>query len=112
MAMEIEVGCMTLGLYSTHDPDALGGGIDYFDERAEKRTYSGPESLRDALTQAADEIHNYYSPLFKQNAVDGIRTGINESSTMFTDVPMIKSFFLPNTGGVDGVRRSDEILGN
>ncbi|KAG7089590.1 hypothetical protein E1B28_011257 [Marasmius oreades] len=112
MAMEIEVGCMTLGVYSSHDPSASGGGIDYLDERTDKRNYSGPEGLRDVLTQTADEIHNYYSPLFKSDLVNGIRTGINGSSTTFTDIPMINSFYLPDIGAVDGPTRGNEILGN
>ncbi|KAF9267745.1 hypothetical protein L218DRAFT_644639 [Marasmius fiardii PR-910] len=112
MAMEIEVGCMTLGLYSTHDPDASGNGIDYFDERTENRTYSGPEKLRQVLTQTADEIHNYYSPLFKQNATNGIRTGINGSDTQFTTIPMIRDFRLPEPGSFLDDSRTTEIVGN
>ncbi|KAJ8072496.1 hypothetical protein AAF712_011209 [Marasmius tenuissimus] len=99
MAMEVEVGCMSLGMFSSHIDGAPLGGIDYFATEPDKQKYSGPEILRDVLHQTVNEVRDYYSPFYKPEASDGFRLGINKSSASFSDVPTIKPSYLPTRDG-------------
>ncbi|KAL0580974.1 hypothetical protein V5O48_001066 [Marasmius crinis-equi] len=100
MAMEIEVGCMAVGLFSSHVDGARGNGLDYFAVSDNfNHSYYGPENMRDVLKQTVDEIRDYYSPLFETAVSEGFRMGINESSALFTDIPTIDTVSLPRKNG-------------
>jgi hypothetical protein len=65
LALEVEFGCMTLGIYSEHNPDASGSGLDIFSTNGTWRKYYGPSYFQDILSVAADSIRAYWLP-FKQ----------------------------------------------
>ncbi|KAK7050983.1 hypothetical protein VNI00_005095 [Paramarasmius palmivorus] len=112
MALEVEVGCMNVGIFSSHDPDAVGRGLDYFSETDTWRVYTGPENLRDVLSKTVDDVRSYYSPFFNTSSQDGYRI-INSTGVRFTDYPQIDNFFLPDTSTtMDGVDVTGWIKGN
>ncbi|KAK7051062.1 hypothetical protein VNI00_005174 [Paramarasmius palmivorus] len=112
MTLEVEVGCMTVGIMSSHDPDAIGNGLDYFSEKDDWRAYAGPNNLREVLSKMADDVRSYYSPLFNSSLDDGYRT-INSTGARFTESPRIDKFNLPDIGNsTDGRDIGDWIEGN
>ena len=98
MAMEVEVGCMSLGMFSSQT-DGNTNATDYFAVDPKRQLYTGPEVMRDVLQQTVDEIRDYHSPFFKLEIVDGFRPGVNRSSSPFSEFPAIKSVTIPTTSG-------------
>ncbi|EEB87397.1 hypothetical protein MPER_15260, partial [Moniliophthora perniciosa FA553] len=112
MALEVEVGCMKVGIFSSHDPIATGSGLDVWDKDNGK-DYSGPENLRDILSKTVDEIRSYYSRMFSNSTEDTRYRTINSTFVGWTDVPQIASLTLPSIVNVtDGFYSADWIRGN
>uniref|UniRef100_A0A0W0ETS8 Uncharacterized protein n=1 Tax=Moniliophthora roreri TaxID=221103 RepID=A0A0W0ETS8_MONRR len=112
MALEVDVGCMNLGIFASHDPDAMGQGIAYFSEKSDWREYAGPEHLRDALSKTVDEVRKYYTPIFNTSLKDGFRT-INATDFKLSETPRVDNFILPDIGNTtDGGDATRWIRGN
>ncbi|ESK94620.1 hypothetical protein Moror_14344 [Moniliophthora roreri MCA 2997] len=93
MALEVEVGCMSVGIFSSHDPDyTQSHGYDYFAETSDWRIYVGPDNLRDVLSRTTDRIREYYSPLFNTSSEDGYRIINATLFVQYTESPSISSF--------------------
>jgi hypothetical protein len=101
LAVEVEVGCMALGVYTIHDVSKDGVGFDVFAAQGDWRQYSGPEYFREALSNATDAIREYYLPFFNTSSLDpnsGMMTSINQTSAVLTNAANIVSFILPSQG--------------
>ncbi|KAK7458751.1 hypothetical protein VKT23_009753 [Stygiomarasmius scandens] len=81
MALEVDIGCMRLGLYSDASLDSVSGGIDLFATNGTWRSFVGPDYMEDVLSKAADDIRDLYRPLFNESSLDsnGFITGFNDS---------------------------------
>ncbi|KAF5384718.1 hypothetical protein D9757_006272 [Collybiopsis confluens] len=107
MALEVEMGCMALGIDSQHNLDAIGGGIDIFVTNGSWRAYFGPSYMEDILSKAADDIRAVYRPLFNESSLDsyGYLNGINSSSFTKSTIANILPIYLPF-----GISNSTDIL--
>jgi hypothetical protein len=96
MALEVDVGCMDLGIYSQHNIDTLGNGIDFFATTSNWRKYTGPNYLRDVLSNTTDTIRQFYRPLFNESSSDsgGFIYGINQTSALLSSAATIARFTL------------------
>ena len=114
-ALEADVGCMALGIYSQHDPDAADAGIDIYATEGNWRNYTGPDYLEGILSTTVDALRRYYLPFFNASSLDssGFMYGINETQAALSAIAFITSFFPPNSYGTeDGSTAADYILGN
>jgi hypothetical protein len=114
IALEVEFGCMTVGIYSQHDPDASGSGLDIYATNGTWRRYYGPPYLEDALSTAADSVRAYWLPLFNTSTLadDGTMIGYNQSNSILSTTANIQTVYLPTRAGLDNVQLTEYILGN
>jgi hypothetical protein len=112
MALEVDVGCMALGVYGQHSLEFSGMGIDIFATEGDWRKYTGPDYLRDVLSNTTDIIREYYRPFFNTSSLDsdGFMIGINDTSALLSGAANVANFLLPNPGS--GVGPDNDILGN
>jgi hypothetical protein len=113
MALEVDVGCMTLGVYSQHSIEVTGStGIDVLATQGNWRTYAGPDYLRDVLANTTDIIREYYRPLFDPSSLDssGFMYSINSTQVLLSGAANVVSFKLPAPGLQSGP--DSYILGN
>ena len=99
MALEVDVGCMDLGIYTQHDIDTLGSGIDIFATTSNWRKYTGPDYLQNVLSNTTDTIRQFYRPFFNESSMDsgGFIYGINETTSPLPGAANIASFTLPGS---------------
>ncbi|KAJ7573118.1 hypothetical protein C8J56DRAFT_740442, partial [Mycena floridula] len=50
MALEVDIGCIELGMFSQKDADSFSAGVDAFQVNW-KQKYVGPDHLRDVLVR-------------------------------------------------------------
>jgi hypothetical protein len=112
MALEVETGCMTLGISSVDGIDNSSPGIDFMETNGTWRWYSGPDILEDVLTNYTDVIREYWLPEFNVSTLDssGAMISINRSETLFRDVTVIQEIRLPYSS--NSYNELDWILGN
>jgi hypothetical protein len=72
MALDVDVGCMTLGVNGVTytSPAKRSKGGDVFVTEGDWRQYAGPDYLRDVLLNTTDSIRDYYLPMFNTSAFD------------------------------------------
>lgn len=97
MAVEVDVGCMTLGVFAVK---AVGGGFavdEYFRTNGSWRTYAGPTYLEGVLNKTVDDTRAYLLPFFDASSVDsgGKLKGINGSNAVINGVARVSSHRLP-----------------
>ncbi|PVF94932.1 hypothetical protein CPB86DRAFT_817639 [Serendipita vermifera] len=87
MALEVEIGCMTLGSIPIQLRVALRLPQDTFQMNETRKKYSGPDILHDVLPNWTDAIREYVSPFSDTSILtsDGIMLSINNSSAEFTE---------------------------
>ncbi|KAG6856094.1 hypothetical protein H0H87_007466 [Tephrocybe sp. NHM501043] len=68
MAIEVEVGCMSLGVTTSREMDSTVG-VDFFVVDDSWQEYTGPEYLRDVLVQSAEETRTYLRSFFKESTL-------------------------------------------
>ncbi|KAL0579887.1 hypothetical protein V5O48_002134 [Marasmius crinis-equi] len=117
MLLEVEMGCMALGMYTQRNLDSPGaGGTDLFSTNETMwRKYYGPESLRSVLSKTVDDVREYYRPLFNTSSMDsdGFMFGYNSSTSLLSATASIRSIPFSNVGNrTDRAERGLEILGN
>jgi len=112
MALEVDVGCMALGINSRQRVGGLGNGIDAFATTGNWRKYTGPDYLRDVLANTTDIIRQKYLPFFNESILDsnGFIYGINFTEVNFSDAANIDSFGLPGPLGYNNTQT--DIIGN
>ena len=110
MALEVDVGCMDLGIYSQHNIDTLGNGIDFFATTSNWRKYTGPDYLRDVLANTTDTIRQFYRPFFNESSLDsgGFIYGINRTTSLLSGAANIARFTLPGSN----IDTANYIIGN
>lgn len=113
MAVEVEVGCMAMGIYTQQ---MVGGRsqLDIFATNESFRKYTGPEYFRDVLSKTVDEVREHFRPLFVNSTVDP-KTGFmlsNESMFPISAAARISSFSLSTIGDVQGGEVSNSIPHN
>ena len=114
MALEVEVGCMTLGISSASISGNLDPGIDVFQTNGSWRFYSGPDYLKDILTRTVDTVRQYHLPLFNKSSLtsNGTMVGINNTAAVLYPVANINSVPLPTVPNVDRDKADLTIFGN
>ena len=97
MALEVDVGCMDLGIYSQRAAGVSDMGIDFFATTWNWRNYTGPDYLRDVLINTTDRTRQFYRPFFNESSLDsdGFIYGFNQSSSLLSGAANIASFILP-----------------
>lgn len=113
MALEVDVGCMSLGVYSEETAQGgSSGGFDIFATQGNWRKFIGPDYLRNVLSNTTDIIREYYRPFFNTSSMDsnGLLTSINQTSAVLSAAASVSSFLLPTSGFQTGP--DDYILGN
>jgi len=105
MALEVDIGCMDLGIYSK-----LRGGSDFFDTNSNWRKYAGPPYLRDVLSNTADTIRQFYRPFFHESSANNQSGYIygNVTTSPLSGVAEIARFTLPGSN----FHTADYITGN
>jgi hypothetical protein len=80
IALEVEMGCMKLGITSRRNADTLDE-TDVFQTNGSWREYAGPTYLYDTLSHTTNLIRQYYTPNFNMSTLssDGTMLGINAS---------------------------------
>jgi hypothetical protein len=99
MALEVEVGCMALGIDAAKEAGDLSlDSKDIFRTNVTWRKYSGPEILHDVLFNWTDAIREHSLPLFNASstlAPDGALWSINASQARFGDITYITETSVP-----------------
>jgi hypothetical protein len=115
MSIELEAGCMSLGITSNYVEDSPGG-IDVFRTNGTWRRYSRPNVLYEPLLNTANTIREYWRPLFNESTLDANGTIITGNMTAyeFTSTITVRSIHLPTIPGslVSGVEIENWIRGN
>ncbi|KAG6829797.1 hypothetical protein H0H92_003452 [Tricholoma furcatifolium] len=112
LAVEVEVGCMTLGVVAfkgTYDVDL---GNDYMFTNGTWRQYSGPGYMEDLLNQTVDSIRAYLYPFFNPSTIDstGAITSINSTNVVLSAAANVQNHYLPYQGSDIGP--DDQFMGN
>jgi hypothetical protein len=72
MAIEADMGCISLGLFTEKDLDADGLSLDHFDIFATNWTqlYHGPDNMKDTLVKWGARIRSLVRPLFNESDIN------------------------------------------
>lgn len=113
MALEVDVGCMQLGVYAVHTIGASGIGIDVFQTGDSWKKYTGPDYLRGVLAKTADEVRAYYEPFFNTSTLDsdGTMVGINGTNFLLSTAANVRYWRMP-TRSFGGTSPDVFALGN
>ncbi|KAK7051659.1 hypothetical protein VNI00_004638 [Paramarasmius palmivorus] len=111
MALEVEMGCMDLGIYTRSNLDD-SRGIDILATNSSWRVYHGPENLRDILSQTVDDVRTYYRPLFNESSIDsqGFLVATNSSVALSSRIASIHPTAYTGIGGQYNYQQSDDIM--
>jgi len=98
MALEVDVGCMALGINSQRITGDLGYANNSFSTTGNWRKYTGPDYLRDVLTNTTDITRQFFRPFFNESTLDsnGFIYGINQTLLGLSDAAYVGRFLLPN----------------
>jgi hypothetical protein len=113
MALEVDAGCMSLGVYTTRLLDDVTPAFDYISMNGTWRYYSGPDILEGVLANYTDAVREYYLPYFNASTLqsDGTIWSYNKSShALLSTVPNLQFISLP-TIATTGSPEEDAILG-
>lgn len=101
MALEIEIGCMSLGIGSHYVMEFSSARDDIFRTNGTWRKYSGPEILYDVLYNATDAIREAWRPVFNVSTLgpDGIMTYDSLIGITSSDVITVQGVTMPSLGG-------------
>lgn len=120
LALEVDVGCMDLGINGVSFPGIKSGGPVsrdiYVASMDNMRKYTGPKYLSAVLSQTVDNIREEVFPIFNvsNKNVDGDLISYNRSWSTFSFRANIKTFYLPSLDGELSLRIPETryILGN
>lgn len=112
MAIELDVGCMTVGMYAQHELAASGTGIDVFRTNGSWRKYTGPEYMVDVLTNFTDQIREYSLPFFNQSTLSSSGyLSTNKTNVILSTAANVGSWRLQTQGLLDTDKQL-ALLGN
>jgi hypothetical protein len=114
LALEVEMGCMKLGVTSIRSMGGMDFGIDVFHTNGSWREYAGPEYLQDVLFNTTNVIRQYYTQFFNTSSLDsnGSMIAINMSMAQFSSRANIHHIWLPNVGNIPSPDPTTAILTN
>ncbi|KAJ7573662.1 hypothetical protein C8J56DRAFT_742547, partial [Mycena floridula] len=90
MALEVDIGCIELGMFSQNDPDSYSIGVDEFQVNW-KQKYVGPDHLRDVLVKTGQTIRANQRPFYNESTLTstGIIFSINSTTTGMTTLASV-----------------------
>lgn len=99
MELEVETGCMTLGIGYAGNADSYSRGVNFFITNGKWRQYSGPDILKDILSKYVDTAREYWKPNFNTSTLDsnGIITSFNYTTRPYSAVAYLEEVFLPDS---------------
>jgi hypothetical protein len=112
LAIELEVGCMKVGI------DSQGvvndDGFDIFHTNGNWRNYTGPEYLRAVLTNTTDVIREAFRPLFNTSTLDseGHMSSTNRTNALLSPAALVRDWTFPNRDIFTSTNPGEYILGN
>jgi hypothetical protein len=114
MALEVDVGCMTLGINGRQAVSDLGFGIDFFSTTGNWQRYTGPDYLRGVLANTTDVIRQVYRPFFNESSLDsnGFIYLTNRTAITLSDAANIAPFRPPFNNNVIYDSNAVYIIGN
>ncbi|PVF99333.1 hypothetical protein CPB86DRAFT_783707 [Serendipita vermifera] len=115
MALEVEVGCMTVGINTVSRGAFSSNTTEEFQTNGTWRQYSGPDYLYDILSNTTDGIREYAIQLYDPSTLDsnGIMTSVNSSSAGTYDIPAVDKVYLVGHDSLHGgVENQLYLLGN
>jgi hypothetical protein len=92
MLIEVDMGCMELGLFTQMDPDTLLDGFDSFATNW-KNNYTGPEVLQPVVQNYSAVVRDLARSLFNESSKDDLgflqasQVGISPSMTPLNGYP-------------------------
>ncbi|PVF94929.1 hypothetical protein CPB86DRAFT_828299 [Serendipita vermifera] len=99
MALEVETGCMSLGISSMKAATSNGSGVELFSTNGTWRRYIGPDVLYEPLLSTTDAIRDYWRPLFDESSINSEGNIFGTSiSVNFTDSLTVQGLDLPAIG--------------
>ncbi|KAL0578785.1 hypothetical protein V5O48_003197 [Marasmius crinis-equi] len=109
MALEVEMGCMTVGIYSEQSEDNEIV-TDNYATNSSWRQYHGPDALYDALSKTVDDVRAFYLPLFNTSSLNsnGLMKGINTSKEILGNCTEAIRSKLNIPGPNDAEKKSSE----
>ncbi|KAG6906185.1 hypothetical protein DXG01_015366 [Tephrocybe rancida] len=114
MAVEVDVGCMSLGVFGMKVTyDLADSGTDYMRTNGSWRNYTGPDYMQDILSKTVDDIRLYLQPLFNTSTIDssGYIASINSSNAIFSPAANVASYRLPKAS-FSSLGPDDDFIGN
>ena len=115
MALEFEMGCMTLGISSTQNLNSAEPQLTIFQTNGTWQQYAGPDYLRDVLSEAADALRQYLIPAFNKSSLasDGSMAALNDTEgQVLSNVPHVGYLPIMDVGGLDSATAVTNIFGN
>ncbi|KAF8151325.1 hypothetical protein B0H34DRAFT_727198 [Crassisporium funariophilum] len=121
LALEVDIGCMGLGMIGQEDTSSLfGRAKDYFlPDDLYKSTrmakYTGPDNLRDPLAKAADSVRDLMRPWYNSSNVvpgAGYWQSYNSSYSQYSWQTQAAAWWPPSINGVQNADLARFILGN
>ena len=112
LAVELDVGCMTIGMYAEQNLAFASSSFDIFQTNGTWRKYTGSDYMFDILANFTDQIRSYVLPFFNASSIDSsgyIYT--NDTKVIFSSTANVGSWFLPTVNPSFTTTQSD-ILGN
>ncbi|KAG6844204.1 hypothetical protein H0H87_008990 [Tephrocybe sp. NHM501043] len=96
MAVEVEVGCMSIGVRDIELVENSQGSM-WFMTNGTWWNYTGPAYLEEPLRKTVDDIRAYYQPFFNTSTLgpDGSMTSFNASSLDLTTTANVMTYTLP-----------------
>ncbi|KAF8057068.1 hypothetical protein FPV67DRAFT_1530001 [Lyophyllum atratum] len=118
MAVEVDVGCMTLGVFAVEAAGSFSMAYEYFRTNgtatdANWRQYAGPTYLEGVLNKTVDDIRAYLLPFFNTSTLNsnGYLKSINASNLPLSSAANVNSHNLPEIG-YGGPDWEAEFMGN
>ena len=96
LAVELDVGCMTIGMYAEQNLAFASSSFDIFQTNGTWRKYTGPDYMFDILANFTDQIRSCILPFFNASSIDSsgyIYT--NDTKVIFSSTANVGSWFLP-----------------
>ncbi|KAG6906899.1 hypothetical protein DXG01_011453 [Tephrocybe rancida] len=101
LAIELEVGCMSLGVSSVQQVGHLSG-YDFFTVDDTWQKYTGPDYLHDVLLQSAIATRTYLRPFFNESTLsNGLLRSINITTAPLSPAAKITQHYLPTQNSTD-----------
>lgn len=98
MAVEVDVGCMTLGVRDIRLVSGSALGKMMFYTNGTWRKYTGPDYMEDVLSKTVDDVRAYLEPFFNTSTLDstGAMMSTNSSNLLLSPAANVVAYDLPS----------------